>query len=115
MLPLFIPLALKSPTGSAMFHNWMYESGLFWTSELLKFGANVTILDPHRVMTIAGHQLTGARVVAPYIIRAVVALIIVAMIAKGQSTIMNADSLDRGHENLVLNLQKLGAVIERVG
>jgi UDP-N-acetylglucosamine 1-carboxyvinyltransferase len=115
MLPLFIPLALKSPGGSALFHNWMYESGLFWTSELLKFGANVTILDPHRVMTIAGNELRGAKVVAPYIIRATVALIMVALIAEGKSTILNADSLDRGHENFVENLKRLGAEIERVG
>lgn len=114
MLPLFVPLALKSPSGSALFHNWMYESGLFWTSELLKFGANVTIMDAHRVMVITGNKLKGATVVAPYIIRATVALIMVALLAEGKSTILNADSLDRGHGDLIDNLQKLGASIERV-
>lgn len=114
MLPLFIPLALEAPTGTALFHNWMYESALFWTTELLKFGANVTILDPHRVMTIAGNPLKGARVNAPYIIRATVALIMTALIADGQSVITNADSLDRGHENFIDKLQSLGANIERM-
>jgi len=114
MLPLFIPLALEAPRGSALFHNWMYESGLFWTNELLKFGANVIVMDPHRVITIAGNPLKGTTVVAPYIIRATVALIMVALTAEGKSTILNADSLDRGHEGLMDNLKKLGAVIERV-
>ncbi len=114
MLPLFIPLALEAPAGSAMFHNWMYESGLFWTSELLKFGANIIVADPHRVMAIAGNKLRGAKVVAPYIIRATVALIMVALAAEGRSTIISADTLDRGHEGFVENLKKLGAVINRV-
>ena len=113
MLPLFIPLALEAPDGSALFHNWMYESALFWTTELLKFGANVTILDPHRVMAIAGNPLKGTKVNAPYIIRATVALIMTALIADGKSTITGTDSLDRGHENFVGKLKSLGAIIEQ--
>lgn len=114
MLPLFIPLALEAPAGSVLFHNWMYEAALFWTTELLKFGANITILDPHRVMAIAGNPLKGSRVNAPYIIRATVALIMTALIADGKSTITSADSLDRGHENFVGKLKSLGAIIEQV-
>lgn len=114
MLPLFVPLALESPSGSAIFHNWMYESGLFWTTELLNFGANITVLDPHRVMAIAGSTLKGARVTAPYIIRAAVSLIMVGLIAEGESVIANAGSLNRGHENFISNLKRVGAIIEEV-
>ena len=113
MLPLFVPLALQAPAGSALFHNWMYESALFWTTELLKFGANITILDPHRVMAIAGNPLKGATVNAPYIIRATVALIMTALIAEGRSVITGTDCLDRGHENFVSKLKSLGATIEQ--
>lgn len=115
MMPLFIPLALEAPAGSALFHNWMYESALFWTTELLKFGANVAIMDPHRVMAIAGNQLKGAKVNAPYIIRATVALIMTALIADGKSTITGADSLDRGHENFIGKLKSIGAAIDQIG
>lgn len=113
MLPLFIPLALESPSGSALFHNWMYESGLFWTTELLKFGANITVLDPHRVMAVAGNKLKGATVTAPYIIRAAVSLIMVALIADGESIVTNTDSLNRGHENFINNLKRVGAIVEQ--
>jgi UDP-N-acetylglucosamine 1-carboxyvinyltransferase len=112
MLPLYIPLALAAPSGQALFHNWMYEAGLFWTSELLKFGANVTMCDPHRVLVTGGNDLKGAIIEAPYIIRAAIALTMTAMIANGETTIQNADSIHRGHPNFVQNLRSLGATIE---
>jgi len=114
MLPLFIPLALASPSGQALFHNWMYESGLYWTSELLKMGANAVMCDPHRVLITGGNQLTGTKLEAPYIIRAAISLVMAAMIADGETTILNADSIHRGHPNFAANLQKLGAHIEEV-
>ena len=112
MLPLFIPIALASKSGNVLFHNWMYESGLFWTSELSKLGANVIMADPHRVIINAGNKLFGAKLEAPYIIRAVVAMTMCAMIAKGESVILNADALYRGHPNFSNNLKRLGAKIE---
>jgi UDP-N-acetylglucosamine 1-carboxyvinyltransferase len=114
MLPLYIPLALAAPTGQALFHNWMYEAGLFWTSELLKFGANLTMCDPHRVLVAGGNPLKGAVIEAPYIIRAAIALTMTAMIATGETTIQNADSIHRGHPDFVKNLASLGAQIEEI-
>ncbi len=114
MLPLFIPLALAAPAGQVLFHNWMYEAGLFWTSELIKLGANVLMCDPHRVLVTGGNKLTGAALDAPYIIRAVVCMVMAAMLARGETTILNADSIHRGHPNFVANLKSLGAQIEEV-
>lgn len=111
-LPLFIPLALAAKSGQAIFHNWMYEAGLFWTSELAKMGANIIMGDPHRVVVTAGNKLRGAKMEAPYIIRAVVAIVMTAMIAEGESIILDADSLYRGHPRFAENLRKLGATIE---
>lgn len=114
MLPLFIPLALAAPSGQVMFHNWMYESGLFWTSELSKMGANIVMCDPHRVLVTGGNRLTGATLDAPYIIRAVVSMVMCAMTATGETIINNADSIHRGHPNFVANLKSLGAKIDEV-
>jgi len=111
-LPLFIPIALAAERGQVLFHNWMYESGLFWTSELTKLGANVIMADPHRVIVSAGNKLFGATLEAPYIIRAVVAMVMAAMIAEGESLILNADALYRGHPHFAENLRKLGAKIK---
>ncbi len=114
MLPLFIPLALAAPSGQVLFHNWMYEAGLFWTSELLKLGANVTMCDPHRVIVTGGNKLTGSELDAPYIIRATISLVMSAMVASGESVIKNADSINRAHPNFVNNLRSLGAKIEEI-
>ena len=51
---------------------------------------------------------------APYIIRAVVSMIMAAMIAHGESTILHAESINRGHPDFVNNLKSLGAKIEEV-
>jgi UDP-N-acetylglucosamine 1-carboxyvinyltransferase len=114
MLPLFMPLALAAPENTALFHNWMYESGLFWTSEFQKYGADVLLADPHRVLLTGGNKLYGSEIEAPYIIRAVVSLMMAAMIADGDSLILNADAIHRGHPNFVQNLRSLGAKISEV-
>lgn len=111
-LPLFIPLALAANKGQVVFHNWMYEAGLFWTSELTKLGANIIMGDPHRVIVTSGNKLEAATMEAPYIIRAVVAMVMSAMIAKGESKILDADALYRGHPKFAENLQSLGAKIK---
>ncbi|OGM18311.1 hypothetical protein A2686_03080 [Candidatus Woesebacteria bacterium RIFCSPHIGHO2_01_FULL_38_10] len=114
LLPIFIPIALSAKKGQALFHNWMYEAGLFWTSELNKLGANIVMCDPHRIIVIAGQKLTSATLEAPYIIRAVVAMVMAVMIAEGESLILNADALYRGHPHFSENLKMLGAEIEEV-
>jgi len=115
LLPIFIPLALADGGKQVIFHNWMYESGLFWTSELTKLGANVIMADPHRVIVTGGKKLKGAKLEAPYIIRAVVAMVMAAMIACGESEILNAEALYRGHPHFSENLKRVGAKIEEIG
>jgi UDP-N-acetylglucosamine 1-carboxyvinyltransferase len=114
ILPLFIPFALSAEKGQVLFHNWMYDSGLFWTTELQKLGANIIMCDPHRVMITAGNKLKGAVMEAPYIIRAAVALVMAAMISEGESIIVNADALYRGHPDFAKKLSRLGASIEEI-
>lgn len=111
LLPIFIPLALASKKGYMIFHNWMYESGLFWTSELTKMGGEVIMCDPHRIIVMGGNVLYGAQIEAPYIIRAVVSLAMTSLVAQGETTILNADALYRGHPHFSRNLTKLGAEI----
>jgi UDP-N-acetylglucosamine 1-carboxyvinyltransferase len=114
LLPMFIPISLKAESGVTLYHNWMYDAGLFWTSELVKLGANIIMCDPHRIITVAGSKLRGSVLEAPYIIRAVVAMVMACMVAEGESTILNADALYRGHPDFAENLQRLGAKIAEV-
>jgi UDP-N-acetylglucosamine 1-carboxyvinyltransferase len=47
-------------------------------------------------------------------IRAGVSLLIAALSAKGTSTIMNIEQIDRGYENIDERLRAIGAHIERL-
>jgi UDP-N-acetylglucosamine 1-carboxyvinyltransferase len=110
LLPIFIALGVRAE-GSMMFWNKVYEGALGWTSELTKFGAQVVTCDPHRVITFGGQALSPAEVESPYIIRAAIALLMVAVSIEGRSVIVNADPIRRAHPNFVENLRALGADI----
>jgi len=58
-------------------------------------------------------KLIGARVTASDL-RASAALVIAGLVAKGQTTISRVYHIDRGYENIVPKLQRLGADIQRV-
>lgn len=110
LLPIYIALGARAE-GQMMFWNKVYEGALGWTSELTKFGVQVVACDPHRVITFGGQPLTAAEVESPYIIRAAIALLLVAISVEGPSVIDNADPIRRAHPDFVENLQKLGADI----
>jgi UDP-N-acetylglucosamine 1-carboxyvinyltransferase len=111
LMPLMIALAAKSE-GSMMFWNKLYEGGFFWIPEMIKFGAHIIMCDPHRVIVYGNKPLKATTVESPNIIRATVALMMIALTTEGQSTIRNADSIKRAHPNFVENLNSLGANLE---
>lgn len=111
LMPLMIALSVKSE-GSMMFWNKLYEGGFFWIPEMIKFGAHIVMCDPHRVIVYGNKPLKATKVDAPNIIRATVALMMVALTIEGESTITNADSIKRAHPNFIENLNKLGANLE---
>ncbi|MFI5357458.1 MAG: UDP-N-acetylglucosamine 1-carboxyvinyltransferase [Opitutales bacterium] len=111
LLPCMIALAVRAQ-GTVMFWNKVYEGGFTWMSELSKFGAHVVVSDPHRITVFGAKPLRPATVEAPYIIRAAVALYMVAASIPGRSVVKNADTIKRAHPNFVENLRSLGAEVE---
>ncbi len=111
LLPCMIALAVRS-RGAVMFWNKVYEGGFTWMSELSKFGAHVVVSDPHRITVFGAKPLRPTTVEAPYIIRAAVALYMVAASIPGKSVVKNADTIRRAHPNFVENLRSLGAEVE---
>jgi UDP-N-acetylglucosamine 1-carboxyvinyltransferase len=111
LLPVMIALAVRAE-GTVMFWNKVYEGGFTWMSELSKFGAHVVVSDPHRITVFGAKPLRPAVVEAPYIIRAAVALYMVAASIPGKSVVKNADTIKRAHPNFVENLRSLGAEVE---
>ena len=111
LLPCMIALSVRAK-GAIQFWNKVYEGGFTWIPELSKFGAHVVVSDPHRIIVFGNRPLRPATVDAPYIIRAAVALYMVAASIPGRSVVKNADTIKRAHPNFVENLRSLGAEVE---
>ena len=111
LLPCMIALSVRAQ-GAIQFWNKVYEGGFTWIPELSKFGAHVVVSDPHRIIVFGDRPLRPATVDAPYIIRAAVALYMVAASIPGRSVVKNADTIKRAHPNFVENLRSLGAEVE---
>jgi UDP-N-acetylglucosamine 1-carboxyvinyltransferase len=111
LLPLMVALSTRA-RGTIHFWNKVYENGFSWMPELAKFGAHVMVSDPHRILVFGGKPLRPAVVDAPYVIRAAIALYMVAASIPGRSVVKNADTIKRAHPRFVENLQALGAEVE---
>ena len=111
LLPVMIALSTRAE-GTIHFWNKVYENGFSWMPELAKFGAHVVVCDPHRIIVFGNRPLRPAVVDSPYVIRAAVALTMVAASIPGQSVVRNAEIIKRAHPKFVENLRALGAELE---
>jgi UDP-N-acetylglucosamine 1-carboxyvinyltransferase len=111
LLPLMIALSTRAE-GTIHFWNKVYENGFSWMPELAKFGAHIVVLDPHRIVVFGAKPLRPAVVDSPYVIRAAVALTMVAASIPGRSVVRNAEIIKRAHPRFVENLRSLGAELE---
>ncbi|NRR92300.1 UDP-N-acetylglucosamine 1-carboxyvinyltransferase [Winogradskyella undariae] len=106
---------LTQARGSAIVHQKMFESRLFFVDKLIDMGAKIILCDPHRA-TVIGHDfkstLKATTMTSPDI-RAGVSLLIAALSAKGTSIIHNIEQIDRGYENIDERLRAIGARIVR--
>ncbi len=109
LMSVYIVLATQCE-GVSLFHDWLYESRMFFTDKLISMGAHITIADPHRVLVYGPSKLVGRNLETPDI-RAGMAMVLAALIAEGESTINRAELIERGYENVVGNLANLGAGI----
>lgn len=115
LLSIVLTVATQA-RGSALIHQKMFESRLFFVDKLIDMGAKIILCDPHRA-TVIGHdfqsQLKATTMTSPDI-RAGVSLLIAALSAKGTSTIHNIEQIDRGYQDIDGRLRAIGAKIVRV-
>lgn len=115
-----IPTDLQAPfaiiatqaSGSSLIHDPLYEGRFKHIFELEKMGAKAVVCDPHRVIINGPTQLTGRRI--PSLdLRSGATLIIAGLLAKGTTTIDQAELIGRGYANIVDRLKAIGANIEQ--
>ena len=111
LLSILIVLATQT-RGTCLFFEKMFESRLYFVDHLKQMGAKIVQCDPHRVVVTGPSPLVGGTVTSPDI-RAGIALVIAALCAKGETEILNAESIDRGYVAVEKSFGALGANIVR--
>ena len=112
LMSVLIVLATQT-RGTCLFFEKMFESRLYFVDHLRQMGAKIVQCDPHRVVVTGPSQLRGGTVGANDI-RAGIALVIASLVARGTTTILNAEAVDRGYESVEREFAALGAKIARV-
>lgn len=99
--------------GDSLLFETLFENRLTYLLELEKMGAQVQILNPHQAR-ISGKTKLRAAEVQSWDLRAGAAMVLAGLIAEGYTKVTNINYIDRGYEDFVENLNRLGANIERV-
>jgi len=115
------PTDLMAPMGVAMTQakgvsrvfERMFEGRMAYLYELEKMGAHIEILNAHQALIIGPTALRGGTV-ASNDIRAGAAMVIAALCAQGETTIMDVRYIERGYDHLDEKLRSLGAKVEKV-
>jgi UDP-N-acetylglucosamine 1-carboxyvinyltransferase len=110
-LPFFAVIAAVAK-GQTLLHDWVYENRAIYLTELTKLGAQVKLLDPHRVLVEGPTHFSGAEIVCPPALRPAVVLLIAMLASKGRSVLRSTYVIHRGYEDLAERLNELGANIE---
>lgn len=110
-LSLFVPI-LACAKGRTLVHDWAYENRAVYYLELQKLGAKITLLDPHRVFVEGPTKFFGNTLICPPAIRPAMAILVAMIASKGTSFLINPYPIERGYENLVESLSKIGVKIK---
>ncbi|MDQ2846674.1 MAG: UDP-N-acetylglucosamine 1-carboxyvinyltransferase [Actinomycetota bacterium] len=110
-LPFFAVIAAAAE-GQTLLHDWVYENRAIYLTELTKLGAQVKLLDPHRVLVDGPTHWSGTEIVCPPALRPAVVILLAMLASKGTSVLRSTYVIQRGYEDLAERLNELGASIE---
>lgn len=109
--PLMACMSLAE--GTSVFVETIFENRYKHVNELLKMGAKIKV--EGRVAVVDGVPRLSCAKTQATDLRGGAALVIAALAAEGKSEISNLGYIDRGYENIEIELSSLGAVITRKG
>jgi UDP-N-acetylglucosamine 1-carboxyvinyltransferase len=110
-LPFFAVIAACA-AGRTLIHDWVYENRAIHLVKLKEFGANVQLLDPHRLLVNGPTHWHGCARLCPPALRPAVCLLLAALAGDGVSVLRDVYVIDRGYEDLPRRLNALGANVE---
>lgn len=110
-LPFFAVIAAAAE-GQTLVHDWVYENRAIHLYKLSDLGADIKLLDPHRLSIQGPTRWRGRDLVCPPALRPAVCLLLAAMAARGESILRDVYVINRGYEDLPRRLNALGASID---
>jgi UDP-N-acetylglucosamine 1-carboxyvinyltransferase len=110
-LPFFALIAAVAE-GSTLIHDWVYENRAIHLVDLRKFGADIQLLDPHRISVTGPTAWRAQAIICPSALRPAVCMLLAALAAKGESVLRDVYVINRGYEDLPKRLNELGAHVE---
>ena len=108
----FMVALLSISDGVGIVTENIFDGRFRYVDELIRMGADIRAEGHHAVVR-GVERLSGAPVRAPDI-RAGAALVLAGLAADGETLVGTANHIERGYQNLVGNLNSLGAKIELV-
>jgi UDP-N-acetylglucosamine 1-carboxyvinyltransferase len=110
----FLGLIATMATGRTLVHDWSYENRAIYFTELSKLGAQVEMVDPHRVYITGPTKWKPGDLIAPPALRPSVVILLAMLAAPGVSILRDIYSINRGYEDFANRLNTLGADIETI-
>jgi UDP-N-acetylglucosamine 1-carboxyvinyltransferase len=109
-LPFFVPIAMMAK-GTTLIHDWVYENRAVYFTELNRLGANITLIDSHRVEVTGPTKLINADLMSPPALRPAAIMLVAMIAARGKSVLRSVYSINRGYEDLEKRLKSIGVDI----
>ena len=103
---------LCKANGRSIITESIFENRFMHVAELRRLGAKI-IIKKNKAIIHGGSNFQGAELMSSDL-RASVALVLAAIIAKGKSVINRIYHLDRGYEKIERKLKKIGVNIKRI-
>jgi UDP-N-acetylglucosamine 1-carboxyvinyltransferase len=103
--------ALSVASGRSEITETIFEGRYSHVSELRKLGAKIHLTADKQTFIIDGTKNLRGTTVAAHDLRCGAALILAALVAKGETIVQNAHFIERGYENIHIDLTMLGADI----
>jgi UDP-N-acetylglucosamine 1-carboxyvinyltransferase len=127
-------ILMTQAQGTSIIHETVFEDKLGYVADLKRMGANMTLFNPEvstpekvynfnlsdddpsyfHAVKVEGPTPLHNAVVKTLDIRAGAAVVLAALIAKGETTIHDVYRTDRGYEDFEKRLAMLGALVQRV-
>ena len=98
--------------GTSLIEENVFENRFMFAAELMRMGADIQIEDRHA--SVCGVNMLEGAPVSCTDLRAGAALVLAGLVAEGKTCVYGVEHIDRGYEDYVGKLARLGADIKRI-